>query len=180
MKGAVNMRGTLVLFLTALAMALVSCGYSMGRTVALNEGSSLGYQTIAIPMFANETFEPLIEREVTSALKEEVAYDGRLKLVDADEADLVVEGSVVRFELQPLTFDAADRILEYRLSIVSRVTVKDTSGDKVVWKDSAIESFADYRVTEDVTKSKINKDEAIKKASRNFAENFVIKVLEIL
>lgn len=174
------MRGALVLVLVALSSMLVSCGYSMGRTGTLTDGASEGYRSIAIPMFTNETFEPLVEREVTAALKEEVAYDGRLKLVDADEADLVVEGRVVRFDLQPLTFDSAERIQEYRLRIVSVVRVKEPAGDKVVWKDSSMEAFADYRVTQDVTKSKINKGEAIKKASRNFAENFVIKVLEIL
>jgi outer membrane lipopolysaccharide assembly protein LptE/RlpB len=174
------MRIALYTLLLSLSAALVSCGYSMSGSGGLVNGSTGKYRTIAIPMFANDTYEPLVEREVTSALKEEVAYDGRLSLVDEADADLVVEGRIVEVDLQPLTFDAADRIQEYRIRIVAEVKVMEPSGESPVWKDSRMESFADYRVTQDVTKSKINKSEAIKKAYRNFAENFVIKVLEIL
>lgn len=157
------MRVILALLLITFSCSLVSCGYSMSGTGTLADGASGGYRSIAIPMFSNDTYEPLIEREVTAALKESVAYDGRLRLVDLDDADLVVEGRIARFELQPLTFDSSERIQEYRLKIVSVVKVIESSGEKVIWKDTRMESFADYRVTQDITKSKINKQEAIKR-----------------
>lgn len=157
-----------------------SCGYSLRGSGTMREGADGAYRSVSIPIFANDTFEPLVEYELTSALKDEIAYNGRWTLTDPSGADLSVSGRVMSFELQPLTYDPAERIQEYRIKITTEVTVTDTADGKVVWKDAGMVTFADYRVTQDITKSKINKSEAVKKASKNFAEEFVIKVLDIL
>jgi outer membrane lipopolysaccharide assembly protein LptE/RlpB len=175
-----NMIRTYALILIFLPVMLCSCGYSMRGAGTIKGGSDQAYQSIAVPMFANDTFEPLIEKAVTAALKEEILHDGRLVLTDPENADLVVKGRVKSFELQPLTYDPLERIQEYRLVIVSEVLVMKRGSEQPLWKDSTIESHADYRVTQDVTKSKINKMEAVRKASRNLSEKFVIRMLDTL
>jgi outer membrane lipopolysaccharide assembly protein LptE/RlpB len=170
----------MLIAMTAIVLSTASCGYSLSGSGAMHDGAGGAYNSISIPIFTNDTFEPLIEYELTSALKTEVAYNGRWAVTDSPGAGLKVAGRVAGFELLPLSYDISERIQEYRLKILMDVSVTDTATGKVVWREAGMEAFADYRVTEDITKSKINKSEAIKKASKNFSEEFVIKVLDIL
>jgi len=170
------MKTTMLLALALLAL-VSGCGYSLSRTGS-QAGPSYGKYRAAVPTFVNDTFEPLVEKDVTAALKDEIAMDGRWVLADRDAADLLVSGRVTKVELVPLTYDANERILEYRIRMKTEARVVELKTGKVIWKDP-IETYADYRVTEDVTKTKIMKGEAVRKASKNFAEEFIIKVLDI-
>ncbi|MBI5190269.1 MAG: LptE family protein [Nitrospirae bacterium] len=165
------------LAIALIAITLSGCGYTLSRTGSAS-GPSKGRHKACVPMFVNDTFEPLIEEELTAALSDELMTDGRWVLTARGDADLLVTGRVTGFELVPLSYDAKERILEYRLRIRSDVKVTDVKTDKVLWKDSGVETFADYRVTDDITKSKIRKGEAVRKAAKGFAEDFIIRVLD--
>jgi len=178
-KGLRAARAVLVA-LALLSLGLGSCGYSLTGSSGMSGDDGRTYVNVSIPTFGNDTYEPRVESEMTAAIKEEIVYDSRWRLTDPEEADLIVTGTVKYVDLQPLSYDAIERIQEYRLRILTEVKVTDVKDDKVVWKKSGIETFADYRVTADVTKSKINKAEAIRKAAKTFAEEFVIKVLDVL
>ena len=167
-----------ILVILAISSLLPACGYSLSRT-STPTGIYGGANKVVVPMFVNDTFEPLVEKEFTAALKDKLAIDGRWVLTGRKDADLEVTGRVTQFELVPLSYDAKERILEYRVRIRTEVKVTDIKTGKVLWKDPAMETFSEYRVTEDVTKSKISHQEAVKKASRDFAEEFIIKALDI-
>jgi outer membrane lipopolysaccharide assembly protein LptE/RlpB len=171
---------TLSLFiaLSLLALLLSACGYTMSKAGS-QAGPMGGKYRVAVPLFVNGTYEPLVEKQVTSALKDELAIDGRWVLTDRGDADMLVSGKVTKVELLPLSYDAQERILEYRVRLVLDVKVTEVKSGKVLWKEQDMETFSDYRVIEDITKSKINKGEAINKASKNFAEEFIIKTLDI-
>ena len=166
------------LLIALLALALSGCGYTMSRSSQESAPAAAGHK-VYVPMFANDTFEPLVEADVTAALKDELALDGRWTITDSADADLLVTGRVKTVDQQPLSYDKQERILEYRVRLEVDVKVTDVRTQKVLWKDAAMESSSAYRVTEDVTKGKISKGEAIKKASKGFAEEFVIKALDI-
>jgi len=88
--------------LIAAAVALLSsCGYSFsGRGMVVPESA----RTIAVVTFLNGTNEPNVDVEVTNAVAAEFIADGRLKVVDRGEADLVLKGSVASFEVVPLSY----------------------------------------------------------------------------
>lgn len=163
--------------LFVLAVTFAGCGYTLSRTGS-QAGPTKGVSKVFVPLFVNDTFEPLIEKDYTAALKEDLAADGRWIITDRENADLIVDGKIKAFDLQPLSYDEKERILEYRVNVKTSVKVSDIKSGKVV-SDQSIATFADYRVTEDITKSKIRREEAIRKTARNFAEEFVIKVLDI-
>jgi hypothetical protein len=165
--------------LIALLILLPGCGYTLSKAGSNSSVAERGLYKVSVPTFVNDTYEPLIEREVTSALKDEIASDGRLVLTDGDDADMTVAGRVTSFDLQPLSYDASERILEYRVKIKTEVKLTEIKTGKVLWKDSDMETASDYRVIDDITKSKIRKGEAIRKASKEMAEDFIIKALDI-
>ncbi len=160
-----------------LLVSLTACGYQLAGRGA-GTGSASGKYKVFVRMFRNDSYEPLVEKDVTAALKEEIAIDGRWMLTDEGDADILVNGKVRKVDLEPLSYDPQERILEYRLIMHTDVKVSDIKTKKVIWKKNNFTSYADYRVTVDVTKSKIRKEEAIKYASKRFAEEFIIRVLD--
>jgi len=159
------------------ALLLTGCGYSISKGGSAVKPAS-GGSRVSVQMFVNETFEPLVEKELTSALKDQIAIDGRWRLTDTTDADLSVTGRVTNFELLPLSYDAKERIQEYRVRIKSDIKVTDIKTGTVVWKGANIETFSDYRLTRDITKNKINHSEAVKNASKKLADDFIIRVLD--
>ena len=166
--------------LVLLAIAASSCGYTLNQNTGVHpsEPSAEYAFKVAVPLFVNATYEPLIEKDATAALQEEIAMDGRLALTDPVKADHVISGTVSNFTLQPLSYDPQERIQENRVRITCDIKVTESKTGKAVFKE-AIDTYADYRVTEDVTKSKIRREEAIKKACKDMADEFIIKALDV-
>ena len=91
---------------TLLALALVcsGCGYTLGYHMPE------GVRTIAVPVFANETF-PLrreVEYDVTRAVRRELEVRSDVRLTDSERADAVLEGTVVAFRQAVLTEKGGD------------------------------------------------------------------------
>jgi len=171
------MKNTALIIMAALMLSFTACGYTMSRTGGA-AGMSAGRYKVSVPLFVNDTYEPLVEKELTAALKDDIASDGRWLLTDSADADLSLTGKVLSFELTPLSYDEKERVQEYRVRIKTEVKLTDLKTGKVVWKDRAIETFSEYRVIRDVTKTKIGRGEAVKKASKDFADEVIIKAME--
>jgi outer membrane lipopolysaccharide assembly protein LptE/RlpB len=161
-----------VLFLTVLA----GCGYHLAGSNRL----AADIRTITVPMFYNETFEPGLENTVTSAVKQEFLTNSRLAVVnDPDQADLVLKGTIVSFGLDPLSFDRTKSVvMEYRVRIRASVLVVNGRTKKVLWKDAAMQSTAEYKVALDTAANRVAQDHAVAEAGKQFAENVVHRVLE--
>lgn len=154
---------------------LTGCGYHTGG-VRLPPGT----RTIAVPVFHNQTFEPILENTVTAAVKQEFLTAGRLTVVnDGESADLVLKGTILSYGLTPLSFDRQRSVvLEYRVHIRVRVILEDTRTQKVLWEDPSIEADADYLIHTDTAENRVAQDRAIGEAGKLFAENLVSRVLE--
>jgi hypothetical protein len=79
-------------------MLLVSCaGYHVGpkKPPSLND-----VHTISVSVFENDTLHPRAGALATSAVASAMTLDGTYKIVSADKADAVLEGSVrsIRYE----------------------------------------------------------------------------------
>ena len=77
---------------TALCMLLISCaGYQVGpsKPPSLKE-----VNTISVSVFENDTLHPRVGAMATSAVTSAMTLDGTYKLVGADQADAVLEGTV--------------------------------------------------------------------------------------
>jgi outer membrane lipopolysaccharide assembly protein LptE/RlpB len=159
-----------------LLTVLSGCGYHTSGSVRLQSD----LQTIAVPVFFNETFEPSLENAVTSAVKQEFLTNGRLQVVnDPGDADLVLKGTVTSFGLTPLAFDPASSVvLEYRVRIRTSVQLEDRRAQKILWQDPGMETSAEYVVNPDTSANRVAQDHAIAEASKLLGENVVHRVLE--
>jgi outer membrane lipopolysaccharide assembly protein LptE/RlpB len=169
---------SIVFVLIALSMLLSSCGYrfsSVGGVVPEDA------KTIAIPAFINDTAEPYVDVEVTKAVVREFLTDGRLKVVDAETADLVLKGTVTKFDMTPSAYTTANYVQSYTVSLGVNVTVEDVKTHKRIWQEKGISSVfnASYGVSlGDITATKIAKETALKNASRDVASTLRSRLLE--
>lgn len=178
-------------FIAILAVLLLasSCGYHLSGTGGLvPEGTRL----VAVPVFINSTNEPYVDVEVTQAVVQEFLTDGRLKVVSPEEAELVLHGKVTKYEVQPLSFTAYSHVQQYKVRLTVEARLEDLRTKKSLWHEKGITSLfiSDYSVAYDIVTSpttseaanisqtKISKESAIQKASRDIAWTIRSLVLE--
>jgi outer membrane lipopolysaccharide assembly protein LptE/RlpB len=169
---------SLGLVLIALLLLLPACGYHFTPVGGIVPESA---KTIAIPVFINGTYEPLIDTEVTRAVVDEFLADGRLQVVDLEAADVVLKGTVTKFEITPTSYTADTYVQSYNISIGVTITIEDAKAHKALLKDSGVGSVfnSGYAVfIGDITRTKIAKDAAVKNACKDLASTLRSRVLE--
>lgn len=167
-----------VLVLLALSMLLSSCGYRFTPVGGVVPEDS---RTIAILAFVNDTNEPYVDVEVTKAVVDEFLADGRLKVVSSEAADLVLKGSVTKFDMTPSSYTTDNYVQSYTVGIGVNVTVEDVKTHKIIWQEKGLGSVfvSSYQVTlGDITSTKIAKEAALKTGSRDVASTLRSRLLE--
>ena len=153
-------------------LILPACGYHMAGT-----GSHLtpGMKSVFIPVFENKTMEPIVEEELTPAVIREFLQDGRIEVVDRSRADMVLEGSVVSYKETPISFDASQNVLEYRIMVTTHIVLLKNNSLSLWGKD--ITSTAEYAVSSDVMTTRVSKLSALREIARNLSEEVADRVL---
>lgn len=145
---------------------LVACGYQM---VGKETHVPSGVNSIAIPTFKNETFEPGIEIAFTQAFLNEFIQDRRLKVVTRAEADTILIGVMRSFTAFGVAYDKSGFVLQYQVSVVANLTVRDRSG-KVIWEESGSTETQWFRASSVGVTNEAAKQVAIQRAAASMAE----------
>lgn len=115
-----------------LAGVLAGCGYSTKSSLDPK------YQTIAVSAFHNESRYTGFEAPLSNAVIRKFIADGRLNVVDAAEADLLLEGVILDYRLKGLTFDEKDAVTQFLCLVTAGARLTDVKSGEVVWEDPAI------------------------------------------
>ncbi len=102
---------------------------------------------IAVNNFSNNTVHYGIEDKLTKKVIEEFLRDGRLEIVKTENADAVLTGVIVRYSLEPVSYDAQSVIEQYKLYIGVDVTLHDQVQNTTMWTESNIHEDYTYYVT---------------------------------
>lgn len=145
-------------------------GYRLGSTLPPD------VKAIFIQTFGNRSGEPLAEYELTKATIEEFQKDGTLKIARIDQADLVLQCSLVKVDLDPLRYDRADRSKpnEYRLRLTVLYSLK-RGGTLETIDEGDVEGEATFVFAGNLT---LAKRDAIPDAAEDMAQKLVQKVVE--
>jgi len=153
---------------------LSSCGYSLvGHVRSLPDT----IQSIAVPFLLNKTSEPNLEIILSNVIREEFILDGRLKVKDEKEADLIVKGEVRNYTLKPVAFDAENTVTEYWVELTAWIEVHDRVNDSVIAKQAFTGKW-DFKVDQDITISEPQRVEAIQEASKILAQKIISIAIE--
>jgi len=144
---------------------LIGCGYQM---VGKETHVPPGLNSIAIPTFKNETFEPGIEIPFTQAFLREFIQDRRVNVVGRAEASSVLEGVVKFFTIYSVSYDRSGFALEYQTHVILDITLKDRTG-KVLWQEKGFTERTWFRAASSGLINEANKQAAIQEAGRLIA-----------
>jgi outer membrane lipopolysaccharide assembly protein LptE/RlpB len=168
-KGRLRTLAWIHLF-AALTSLMGGCGYRMGEVTPDVGPTGASGIRIVVPIFENLTFEPLLERQATDAIKEELITRGWNVVNRAKEADAVLRGKILAFELIPLSLDPAGQVEEYRVHLtVSMVLTTPPPSSRLIWSESAWEENSDFRASSDAALQRINEDRSIREACGRLA-----------
>lgn len=171
-----------------MACVVMTTGFSSGCGYTTRSLIADKYQTVYITPFKNsiditrETtannyrlYRPLLETDITSAVVQKFLIDGNLKPADrADNADLVLQGSLTGFRKDPLTYTGSDDVNEYRVSITVSLRMSDTGSNTVLWEEPSFTGSATYFLSGPQATSESEAiNTAIKDLSRRIVEHTV-------
>jgi len=154
------------LFFSIWIALLVGCGYQL---VGKETHVPPGLNSLAIPTFLNQTFEPGIEVPFTQAFLQDFIQDRRVKVLDRREADSILEGAIKSFNIYSVSYDQSGLVLEYQTTIVMDLTLKRRSGE-ILWMEKDYSETRWYRASPNVLTNEANKAAAIQEIGKFVAQ----------
>jgi len=138
------------LFLSCAAAGCLSgcAGYHLGPV----NGLEAREKSVQINPFANKTLQPRLTDVVTLQLRKELQRDGTYQLATQSEADVIVGGTITRYERNEVTFASNDilTVRDYRLVLTAQVTARERSTGRVLL-DQQVSGYSLIRVGSDLT-----------------------------
>ncbi len=161
----------------ALLVAGSGCGYSLVRY-----GGALGdVRAVAVSTPSNESYEPGIEFVVADALRREILRRRGVRLVnDPEQADLVLQGSVLPIEASGVAFSSVSLTIEYQVTLSLRLEAIRAGGEPVAIDPRALQESERYLASADVQAARKNRDEALRRAASVVAERVYDALYETL
>jgi outer membrane lipopolysaccharide assembly protein LptE/RlpB len=107
---------------------LSGCGVYSASTGRVDKG----IRRVGVPYLENQSTEPNIEIELTEAIIAALQEDNTLQVVAEDDADSLLRGRVLRYQLKPAFATAARQVDEYQVQILVEMDfVVKASGEKL-------------------------------------------------
>ncbi len=166
------------MILILLLLALSGCGYHLvGTSTYLPEE----IRTLHVELFVNQTSRGDMDQRVAEALNLEWVRRGRFQLVDrAENADIVLSGTMTRLSVIPVSFDQNGRATEYQMTLMTEIQLNDVRGEDPVllWENKAFSRRTSYVVDEDAVDYFDRQREAMNELSVEYSRALVSAVLE--
>ncbi len=161
------------LLMLSVLLGFSGCVYP--RPIALNAP----FSNLSVPLFQNATFEPLLEKTLTSIFKTTLYEQGwqvnagASAQDDAQEKSKVLIGRITSFGRKPISLDQIGRAREYRINITLKVTLLK-SKDGAERFSKLIEGEAEYIARPGSEEDRTAKDRAIREAGRDMAHRLLV------
>lgn len=152
--------------LVLAALLVAGCGYS-------TRGSLPDHiKTVAVPIFKNRTLEPGVESAITSGVVNAFSSGGRVKVVPL-EAAAVLQGEVVGYSLDGLSFDTNANVRAYRLRLVLNVEFRDVRRSAMLWRQEGLSETSDFQVAGQVSDTIARGQGAVQQAAAEIGRKVV-------
>ncbi len=148
--------------LCIMSFFITACGYTSRSLLQQN------VNTIYVPIFNNQTFRRGLEYDLTSAIKNEILFKTRLKIVEKDHADTILYGEIADVKESVLIEDRRANISESSMIIIVNFSWVDRrTGRKIVEKKN-IQQRAEF-----IPRRKEDEGTAAREAFVDLAEKII-------
>lgn len=163
--------------LAALAFAalLPACGY---RVAGMGGRLPGGITRVEVPFFENRTARTEIGRLLTESFISELIASGKVQMARAGEAQAIVQGTVTAYKTDPITFDAKQKPLENRLTLVMDVSLMTREDKRTLFAEKGVTIRYDYQVKADLQENEKLEDAARRGAAKQMSQKLVSLMLE--
>ena len=103
-----------------------------------------GAKSIAVPLFENQTTQFGVREALTDSVSARFLRDNTLKITSAAGAELLLAGTVVRYELTDHAFDANQHVKQYVVNVCADISVTNQKDQKIVWEEKGLLGFGIY------------------------------------
>ncbi|MGB6220569.1 LPS assembly lipoprotein LptE [Haloferula sp.] len=152
------------LFLCLLFSACA--GYQLG---GVKPGIMRDVQTIAVPMFTNESLEPRAETLATSAAIDAFIQDGTYRIASTDSADAILEASLHEIDYFQIRSSRLDTLRpeELQNTVTLVWTVRDARGSNRILAQGSSTGTSTFFVDSNLQTSRHNAlPDALERASQ--------------
>jgi len=135
----------------AFCIAASGCGYTTKSILPKN------IKTIHVEPFKNaidftsgsgrNIYLPLLEVDARNAVIDRYLFDGNLRIVKPELADLILKGELKKYERSGLRFTDDDDVEEYRVHITVSFELLNVRNEKNSWTEPGFVGEATYFVT---------------------------------
>jgi outer membrane lipopolysaccharide assembly protein LptE/RlpB len=158
--------------LLALACVLGGCGYSFHGTLPNH------VKTIAVPIFINRTQQPAVEGVITRAIVDAFATNGRLRVVRTEDADSILEGEVLQYNVNAIAVDPSLNVQQYRLGVTLNLRMRDVRLNRLLFEQANFSEQADFLVAGSVAQTLSIEAGALQQAATQIARSVVSLALD--
>lgn len=150
-----------------LAILIGGCGYTVNGTLPSD------IKTISVPIFQNLTRQPGVEGLVTRAVVEAFSTNGRLKIATSADADAILDGEVIGYNVYSIAFDKNANARQYRLIVTVNLQLRDRRKNEMLFKQSGVREQVDFRVQNAVSETISLEETALKAAAVEIGRSIV-------
>jgi hypothetical protein len=124
----------------ALFALISGCGYTTKSLISRKINS------IYIPIFENDTFRRGLEFDLTSALKDEIMSNTKLRILQKDSADTILTGRIIKVTEGMLSSNVEDNIVESRVTISVYIKLVDRRTGRTLVEEKNLKQSAEFIV----------------------------------
>jgi outer membrane lipopolysaccharide assembly protein LptE/RlpB len=164
-------------FALAASLAFTGCGYHVAGHASRLPDS---WQTIAVPIFTNNTTRYRIETRFTQAVIREFISRTKYRIVqDESSADAVLKGQILSVETTPVLFNSTTgEVTTMLITVQVKVQLLDEKTLKPVYHADDMIFRGEYQISTDVASFFEESSPALDRMSRDFASKLVANVVE--
>jgi len=169
------MKRILFVLLTCIGLFwIMGCGYTLVGQGSLPEH----IETIAVPIFENDTLEAGVEDVITQAIIDVYVSGGKVRLVSETEADALLRGTIRSYNSdEAVAYNELNEVSSYRLTVAIDIELQDLTNEKILWRAENLKEDVDFEGGPDVAIPTQQENE--EKALRRLAEELAERILAL-
>ncbi len=165
-----------LLLIGLLGAGLVwGCGYGFRGTVN-NLPSDI--KAVHIPVFVNNTTEGGAEVVFANALIYEFTRGGVIGVVSEANAQGIIYGRIKSAAVDSVIYASQTQSVDRKVTVILEVIFRRADNQKILWQNLDMIRHENFRVGGDPNQTDRNREEALRKISKDLAERIYSGILE--